>query len=509
MLYKTYLYFYNFFINYPTPANLTNVWNFGILSFFFLIVQIVSGIGLSMYYVPTEEFSFVFVEYIMRDTYFGWFFRYIHSNGASMFFFVVYLHFLRGIFYLSYVNPKTLIWNTGVIILLLMIITAFTGYVLPWGQMSFWACTVITNLASAFPEIGEELVKSIWGSYGVSTITLNRFYTIHFILPFVILFIMIVHFYYLHKVGSSNGTKIFDIEDKKRFHPYYTWKDVFVVVGVVSGYIFLILSTPNYLSHTDNYIPADPMVTPEHIVPEWYFLPFYAMLRAVPTKIGGIIVLSCSILVLFILPNQIKNLYHYDFWHKAKCDGLHSYSVRFFSIVTKRTNPLIMDYLFWIFAANFVFLGYLGMQPIEEPYIYAGKMSTYLYFLYFFSASYIHSYSSLLAQIKGVYIQDALILFEMIKNTLLFFSRVLKNLIKKYFPGIYVKLFNFYIMTKKFINNNLISENTFETLYKKCEDFAKKTEKWQADYEKNRKAYKEACRIASEEAKAAKKASKK
>jgi len=490
MLYKTYLYFYNFFFNYPTPANLTNVWNFGILSFFFLIVQIISGIGLSMYYVPTEEFAFVFVEYIMRDTYFGWFFRYIHSNGASLFFFFVYLHFLRGLFYLSYVNPKILIWNTGVLILLLMIITAFTGYVLPWGQMSFWACTVITNLASAFPSVGEDFVKVIWGSYGVSTITLNRFYTIHFILPFVILFIMIVHFYYLHKVGSSNGTKIFNIEDKMRFHPYYTWKDVFVVNSVIVGYLIIILSTPNYLSHADNYIPADSMITPEHIVPEWYFLPFYAMLRAIPTKLGGVMILSMSILVLFFFPNHVKNAYSYTFWHKAKCDGLQAYSRAFFLAVTKRTNPLALQYLFWIFAANFVALGYLGMQPIEAPYIFAGKICTIIYFQYFFSALYIHSFNLFIIRLKGIYLKDFFYFYLTIKDIVLFFYKIARNLIKKYFPNVYEKLNSYYIKVKKFVYAKLVAEETFEWLFKECEDFIKKLDEWEAEWEEVRKTLK-------------------
>jgi len=371
-----------------------------------------------------------------------------------------------------------------------MIITAFTGYVLPWGQMSFWACTVITNLASAFPEIGEDFVKTIWGSYGVSTITLNRFYTIHFILPFVILFIMIAHFYYLHSVGSSNGTKIFDIDDKMKFHPYYTWKDALVVTSVISGYIFIILSTPNYLSHADNYIPADPMVTPEHIVPEWYFLPFYAMLRAIPTKLGGVIVLSFSILILFFFPSHVKNFYSPSFWHKAKCDGLHFYSKNFFLMVTKRTNPLLMQYLFWIFAANFIALGYLGMQAIEYPYILAGKICTILYFQYFFSALYIHSFNLGMIKLKGIYLNDFFIIYLDIKDISKFIFKKFRNIIKKYFPNLYTKLNFYFDKFKLYFYKNIISESTFDWLSKKTDEFAEKLNKWEKEWEEVRKTLK-------------------
>ena len=479
MLYKNYIYLYNFFFNYPTPANLTNVWNFGVLSFVFLLIQIVSGIGLSMYYVPNEEFAFIFVEYIMRDTYFGWFFRYVHSNGASLFFFFVYLHFFRSLFYFSYVHPKIAIWNTGVVILLLMIITAFTGYVLPWGQMSFWACTVITNLASAFPFVGEEFVKVIWGSYGVTTQTLNRFYTVHFILPFVILIIMIAHFYYLHSIGSSNGTQIFEIEDKMKFHPYYTWKDAVVVVSVISLYIFIIATTPNYLSHADNYIPANAMVTPEHIIPEWYFLAFYAMLRSIPTKLGGILVLICSITILLAFPFHVKSFYNAKMWHRAKCEGFEVWSVKFFALVTKRTNPLLMRYLFWIFAANFVGLSYIGMQPVEKPYLFFGGLFTFIYFMFFYSSLYIHSFNFWVIRVKGLYLPHMLFTLKALVWGLKYVNSKFNKYFKFFFPNVY-KLYVYYIQrTIDFFFKYIISQKNFANAAKKLNDMLDTVDNWQ------------------------------
>jgi len=392
MIRNSFIRLYNFFFNYPTPGNLTNVWNFGILAFAFLIVQIISGLAISMYYVPTEEFSFIFTEYLMRDTYFGWYIRYVHSNGASLFFFCVYLHFFRSLFYFSYIDPKLSVWNTGVIVLVLMIIAAFTGYVLPWGQMSFWAATVITNIFSCIPFFGHDIVTTIWGSYGVSTITLNRFYTFHFILPFVILFIIIVHFIYLHSIGSSNNLEIVNKSDKIPFHPYYTIKDLIVLICVFGLYFSIITYVPNHLAHADNYIPADPLVTPEHIVPEWYFLAFYAILRSIPSKLGGIMMLSLSIIILFVFPHYVRSFYTTKEWAAAKYDLSKPFNIMYYMIITKRTCPVLQKYLFWFFVADFIGLSYIGMQPVEEPYLSIGFLLTMGYFAYFSSSLYIHSF---------------------------------------------------------------------------------------------------------------------
>ncbi len=400
MLKKTYSDLYNFFFNYPTPSNLTNVWNFGILSFFFLLIQIVSGLLLSMYYIPTEEFSFKYVEFIMRETYFGWFIRYIHNNGASLFFFFVYLHLFRSLFYFSYVSPKVAIWNTGAAILVLMIAAAFTGYVLPWGQMSFWAATVITNMVTALPFFGPNAAEVIWGTYGVSSITLNRFYTVHFILPFVILFIMIAHFKYLHEVGSNNATAVASIDDKKKFHPYYTWKDAIVVTFMACGYLIIINSVPNYLNHTDNYIPADYLSTPEHIVPEWYFLPFYTILRSGTTKIGGIVLLLSSILILFYFPFEVSFFYTKEEWNQIKKNELTGKKSDLYLIAQKNCSPWIVKNLYWLFVIDFIGLGYIGTQAVELPYYKIGNWLTLFYFVFFFQSCYIHAFNIWLTNIK-------------------------------------------------------------------------------------------------------------
>jgi len=313
MLKKNYLLIYNFFFNYPTPSNLTFLWNFGVLSFIFFIIQFITGFFLSMYYFPYDILAFNSVENIMREVTFGWIIRYLHSNGASFFFFFVFLHIFRNLFYFSFLKPRFQIWNIGVLIFLLMIITAFTGYVLPWGQMSFWAATVITNLFSAVPIFGNYITVWLWGSYSVTGATLNRFFSFHFILPFILLILVIIHFLFLHEVGSSNNLQIIKSFDKILFHPYYTFKDLFAFIFIVFFYLIFIGIMPNYLSHSDNYIPADPLVTPAHIVPEWYFSLFYAMLRSVPSKLGGVVVLFFSILILFIFPLFIRIFFLFFF----------------------------------------------------------------------------------------------------------------------------------------------------------------------------------------------------
>ena len=392
---------YNFFFNYPTPSNLTNVWNFGILAFIFLMTQIITGLLLSLYYVPTAEWAFEFVEYLVRDTYLGWYIRYLHANGASFFFFVVYVHFFRSIYYFSYLRPKLAVWNTGVLTLLLLIITAFTGYVLPWGQMSFWAATVITNLATVIPCIGDDSVKVIWGSYSVSTTTLNRFYTIHFILPFVILSIIILHFMFLHKVGSSNNLELNNKGDKIPFHPYYTIKDVVNVLLFILLYVFIVRWGPNLLAHSDNYIPADPLVTPSHIVPEWYFLAFYAMLRSISSKKAGAIVMIMSIVILFIFPWNIRLDFKANIWSSDRFDFSDPKKVQEYVLLTEKLSPTLQKYFFWIFVADFIGLSYIGMMPAEKPYKEIGLLLTFIYFLFFTHTTYIVSFKDWLNSMKS------------------------------------------------------------------------------------------------------------
>ncbi|MBV8398727.1 MAG: cytochrome b/b6, partial [Acetobacteraceae bacterium] len=286
---------------YPTPKNLSYLWNFGSLAGIMLVTMIVTGIWLAMHYTPHVDYAFSSVEHIMRDVNYGWLIRYIHMNGASMFFIAVYIHIFRGIYYGSYKAPRELLWILGVVILLLMMATAFMGYVLPWGQMSFWGATVITNLFSAFPVVGPKIVTWLWGGFSVDNPTLNRFYSLHYLLPFLIVGVAVLHLVALHRFGSGNplGIDTKGPQDTIPFHPYYTIKDsvglgVFLIVFAIFIFFF-----PNFLGHTDNYIPANPLATPAEIVPEWYFLPFYAILRSVPDKLGGVALLFGSIAVLF------------------------------------------------------------------------------------------------------------------------------------------------------------------------------------------------------------------
>jgi len=296
---------------YPAPKNLNYWWNFGSLAGLALMIQIVTGVVLAMHYEPTAAGAFASVEHIMRDVHYGWLLRYLHANGASMFFIVVYIHIFRGLYYGSYKSPREVLWMLGVVILLLMMATAFMGYVLPWGQMSFWAATVITNLFSAVPLVGEPIVQWLWGGFSVGEPTLSRFYSLHYLLPFVIVGVVVLHIWALHIPGSNNplGIDVKGPQDQVPFHPYYTAKDAFgvgVFLIVLGLFVFF---APNMLGHPDNYIPADPLVTPEHIVPEWYFLPFYAILRAVTfdigpisAKLGGVIAMFGSVFLLFFLP---------------------------------------------------------------------------------------------------------------------------------------------------------------------------------------------------------------
>ncbi len=346
---------------HPTPRNLNYFWNFGSIAGLCLVVQILTGLFLAMHYNSSTMHAFDSVEHIMRDVNFGWLIRYMHAVGASMFFIAVFIHIFRGLYYGSYKAPREVLWWLGVIILLLMMATAFMGYVLPWGQMSFWGATVITNLFSAFPIVGEHIVIWLWGGFSVDNPTLSRFFALHFLLPFVIVGVVVLHIVALNAFGSNNpaGIDAKTPQDMIPFHPYYTVKDFFgfgIFLLLFAGFLFF---APNYLGHADNYIPANPLVTPAHIVPEWYFLPFYAILRAIPDKLGGVLAMFAAILVLFVIP-----------W-------LDSSKVRSISF-----RPLMKPF-FWIFAVNAVALGYLGAMPAEGIYVILSRICTAYYFAYF------------------------------------------------------------------------------------------------------------------------------
>ncbi|MDI9407874.1 MAG: cytochrome b/b6 [Candidatus Pacebacteria bacterium] len=348
-------------IGYPEPKNLNYWWNFGSLAGIVLVVMILSGLFLSMHYTAHIDHAFNSVESIMRDVNGGWLIRYIHMNGASLFFVVVYIHIFRGLYYGSYKSPRELLWMLGVVILLLMMATAFMGYVLPWGQMSFWGATVITNLFSAIPVVGPDIVTWLWGGFAVGNPTLNRFFSLHFLLPFVIVAVVLLHIVALRIHGSNNpvGIDIKNDSDFIPFHPYYTVKDLFglgIFAMVFAGLVFF---SPNLLGHPDNYIPANPLATPPHIVPEWYFLPFYAILRSIPSKLGGVLAMGSAIFVLFLLP-----------WLDR-------------SKVRSATFRPITKILFWLLVVDVLILGYLGGKPPEGWYVIFGRIATGWYFLHF------------------------------------------------------------------------------------------------------------------------------
>ena len=355
----------NALVDYPTPVNINYFWNYGVLSAFFLGIQIITGVFLAMHYVPSVEQAFNSVEHIMRDVQYGWLIRYFHSNGASFFFILVYLHMLRGLYYGSYVYPTHRVWYIGVTIYIVMMATAFLGYVLPWGQMSLWGATVITNFFSVIPFLGKDVVSWIWGGFSVNNATLNRFFSLHYLLPFVIVALSILHLAALHEHGSKNplGLKTqSDGIDKVSFHPYFSVKDVFGVFIVLLFFSGMVFFYPNLLGHHDNYTIANPMVTPPHIVPEWYLLPFYAILRSIPSKAGGIAAMALAIISLYLLPalTPLKN-----------SSGLFR---PFYRI------------LFWLFLFNFLILGWIGSQPVEPPFYKIGQLSTCLHFLLLFLA---------------------------------------------------------------------------------------------------------------------------
>jgi len=312
-----------------------------------------------MHYTPEINLAFSSVEHIMRDVNYGWLLRYIHANGASMFFIVVYIHTFRGFYYSSFCHPRQALWIVGVAILLLMIVTAFMGYVLPWGQMSFWGATVITNLLSAIPIVGKEIVIWLWGGYSINNATLNRFFSLHYLLPFVIVGLVGIHIILLHENGSSNPVGVAASYDKVPFTPYYTVKDGYGSILFLLFIALFVFFAPNLLGHPDNYIPASPLVTPPHIVPEWYFLPYYAILRSIPDKLLGVIAMLCSILILAAVPFIIKP-----------------------EVRSMAFRPL-SRYLFWIFVIDCLVLGWIGGKPVQYPYLEIGQVATIMYFCYF------------------------------------------------------------------------------------------------------------------------------
>nr|UXW64249.1 cytochrome b [Agenocimbex maculatus] len=344
-------------INLPTPSNISSMWNFGSLLGLCLIIQLITGIFLSMHYTANLELAFSSIIHICRDVNNGWFMRMMHANGASFFFICIYMHIGRGIYFGSYHLLNT--WIVGTMILFLTMGAAFMGYVLPWGQMSFWGATVITNLLSTIPYFGNLLVQWLWGGFSISNPTLTRFFSFHFILPFIILAMTIIHLMFLHNTGSSNPLGTNSDTDKIPFHPYFNFKDIIGFIIMLFLLINLILISPNYLGDPDNFIKANPMVTPLHIKPEWYFLFAYAILRSIPNKLGGVIALFLSILSLMILP----------FYHNKNFKGLSFYPVN--------------QIMFWMFFSIILLLTWIGANPVETPYILMGQFFTFSYFYYF------------------------------------------------------------------------------------------------------------------------------
>jgi ubiquinol-cytochrome c reductase cytochrome b subunit len=357
------------FVDFPTPKNLNYWWTFGGILAVFLVIQIITGIVLAMHYTPHASMAFASVEHIMRDVNYGWLIRYLHSNGASFFFLAVYIHMFRGLFYGSYKEPREVLWILGVVIFLLMMATAFMGYVLPWGQMSYWGATVITNILGAIPLVGEPIRTLLWGGPSVDNPTLNRFYSLHYLLPFAIFGVVILHVWALHVPGNNNpaGVPVKDVKkDAVPFHPYYTVKDGFAIVLYLVVFAAFVFYMPNALGHPDNYIEANPLATPSHIVPEWYFLPFYAILRAITfdigpisSKLGGVIAMFGSIFVLFLLP-----------W-------LDTSKVR-----SMRYRPTAQLW-FYLLVLCCIGLGYLGAQPAEGVYVIWAQILTAYYFAFF------------------------------------------------------------------------------------------------------------------------------
>lgn len=343
-------------VDLPTPSNISIWWNFGSLLGLCLIIQILTGLFLAIHYTANIDIAFYRVNHICRDVNYGWILRTLHANGASFFFICIYLHIGRNIYYGSYNYIHT--WSVGVIILFLVIATAFIGYVLPWGQISFWGATVITNLLSAIPYLGTVLVQWVWGGFAVDNATLTRFFTFHFVLPFIVAAATIVHLLFLHQTGSNNPIGVNRDRDKIPFHPYFSWRDIVGFLVIIISLIILSLINPYLLGDPDNFIPANPLVTPVHIQPEWYFLFAYAILRSIPNKLGGVIALVISIAILFIIP-LIKRRFR----------GLQFYPIN--------------QFIFWIIVSIVILLTWIGARPVEDPYIITGQILTVLYFSFY------------------------------------------------------------------------------------------------------------------------------
>nr|YP_010946737.1 cytochrome b [Panesthia strelkovi]WGO57468.1 cytochrome b [Panesthia strelkovi] len=348
--------FNNALIDLPTPSNISSWWNFGSLLGLCLGIQIITGIFLAMHYCPNIESAFYSVNHICRDVNYGWLLRTLHANGASMFFVCIYMHAGRGMYYGSYKFVQT--WFIGVLILFLTMAAAFMGYVLPWGQMSFWGATVITNLLSAIPYIGIDLVQWVWGGFAVDNATLNRFFTFHFLLPFIITAMVMIHLLFLHQTGSNNPTGLNSNIDKIPFHPYFSIKDTFGFIMLILLLTILTLKDPYMLGDPDNFTPANPLVTPIHIQPEWYFLFAYAILRSIPNKLGGVIALAMSIAILFLMP-----------LYKSNFRGIQFYPIN--------------QILFWIMVNTVILLTWIGARPVEDPYIITGQILTIIYFMFY------------------------------------------------------------------------------------------------------------------------------
>ncbi len=350
----------NALVDLPAPTNISSWWNFGSLLGLCLTTQILTGLFLAIHYTPHVDLAFSRVIHIIRDVNYGWLLRTIHANGASFFFICLYLHVGRGIFYGSYLYIIT--WFSGIALLLLTIGAAFMGYVLPWGQISFWGATVITNLLSAIPYIGDTVVQWVWGGFAVDNATLNRFFSFHFIIPFIIIAVVIIHLLFLHQTGSNNPLGLKRDTDKIPFHPYFTIKDLVGFLIILSLMCLLTLLNPNLLGDPENFNPANPLVTPVHIQPEWYFLFAYAILRSIPNKLGGVIALLMSILILAILP----------IWHKRSLRGLRFYPLN--------------KFIFWMIVGTVFILTWIGAKPVEDPYVFIGQLFTVIYFSYFILA---------------------------------------------------------------------------------------------------------------------------
>jgi ubiquinol-cytochrome c reductase cytochrome b/c1 subunit len=349
------------FVVFPNPRNLNYWWTFGGILSFMLVAQIVTGVILVMHYTPQSHLAFASIEHIMRDVNYGWLIRYAHANGASMFFIALYIHMFRGLYYGSYKEPREVLWLLGVVIYLLTIATAFMGYVLPWGQMSFWGATVITSLFSAIPLVGETITTWLWGGYAVDNATLNRFFSLHYLLPFMIAGVVVLHIWALHVPGSNNPAGIEPRGDKDTlpFHPYFTIKDGFALVCFLVFYSWFVFYVPNYLGHADNYIEANPMQTPAHIVPEWYYLPFYAILRSIPSKLGGTAAMFAAVFIIAFVP-----------WLDT-------------SRVKSAVYRPLFKIFFWLFVVCCVLLGYMGSKPPEGIYVIAARLLTVYYFAHF------------------------------------------------------------------------------------------------------------------------------